>query len=131
MILNMRSQNLAICDDGNLLKNRKCISISAIQSIYENLSCYFLIKSAAFYYNIALLTLSQYVLPESLFTSVSIGRQGPPLSVSLVPTEMCMEHYWPEGQWMEFFLFRFDKQTKKFFLWCMDSSINYRSSSYR
>ncbi len=24
-----------------------------------------------------------YVLPESLFTSVSLGRQGPPLSVSL------------------------------------------------
>ncbi len=28
-----------------------------------------------------------YVLPESLFTSVSIGRQGPPLSVSLMGTK--------------------------------------------
>jgi hypothetical protein len=31
-----------------------------------------------------------YVLPESLFTSVSIGRQGPPLSVSLLPS---LHHY--------------------------------------
>ncbi len=33
-----------------------------------------------------------YVLSESLFTSVAIGRQGPPLSVSLVPTFRILSH---------------------------------------